>query len=64
MGQQQTVTGNALSRMVLVLTVALMMAAMIAASAMPAFAAGASKPDPTTVIKVCERTYAPWFCKF
>jgi len=40
MGQQQTVAGSALRRMILVLAVAALMAAMMAVSAMPAFAAG------------------------
>jgi hypothetical protein len=39
MGQQQTVGSSALRRIILVLTVAALMAAMLVASAMPAFAA-------------------------
>jgi len=66
MGQQQMVTGSALRRMLLVLTVALMMAATIAASAMPAFAAGASHfPNEKAYYGSCDRTNnTPWFCKF
>ena len=39
MGQQEIVAGGALRRIILVLTVAAVMAAMVAVSAMPAFAA-------------------------
>ena len=38
MGQQQTVTGSALRRILLVLTVALVMATMVLATTAPAFA--------------------------
>ena len=40
MGQQQTVAGSALRRMILVLAVAAVIAAMVAATATPAFAGG------------------------
>jgi len=40
MGQQQTVTGNALRRMIMLVAVVALMAAMLAVNAMPAFAKG------------------------
>jgi hypothetical protein len=40
MGQQQTVTGNALRRMIMLVAVVAPMAAMLAVNAMPAFAKG------------------------
>jgi hypothetical protein len=46
MGQQAVVTGSALRRIILVLTVAAVMAALMLASAMPAFAKGPPKGPP------------------
>jgi hypothetical protein len=46
MGQQETVASSALKRMILVLTVAAVMAALMLASVMPAFAKGPPKGPP------------------
>ena len=46
MGQQETVAGTALRRMTLVLAVAVLMAAMMAVSAMPAMAKNTGEQPP------------------
>ena len=66
MGQQETTmraTGSALRRMILVLAVAALMAAMMVASAMPAFAAGGA-PNEKALAACGDHPGAKnvWFC--
>jgi hypothetical protein len=62
MGQQQTVAGGALRRMILVLAVAALMAAMMVATAVPAFAVSPSENGKQKACFHANHTLPAGFC--
>jgi hypothetical protein len=62
MGQQQTVAGGALRRMILVLAVAALMAAVMVATAVPAFAVSPSAEGQQKACFHANHTLPAGFC--